>query len=106
VDVLLVLHLAAETHEAIAKAEGWYSDSLMERIAKESGARVREPETNILLVDDRPQNLLALQSVLEPLQQNVFLAHSGDRLDIELAQVGEKKVSREELFKQDDSAAA
>jgi PAS domain S-box-containing protein len=33
---------------------------------------------NILLVDDRPENLLALEGILEPLQQNLLYAHSGE----------------------------
>ncbi len=33
--------------------------------------------TNILLVDDRPENLLALEGILEPLHQNLLYAHSG-----------------------------
>ena len=33
---------------------------------------------NLLLVDDRPENLLALQAILEPLGQTLVLAHSGD----------------------------
>ena len=35
--------------------------------------------TNILLVDDRPQNLVALEAILEPLGQNVVKAHSGEQ---------------------------
>ena len=34
--------------------------------------------TNILLVDDRPENLLALEGILEPLGQNLLFAHSGE----------------------------
>jgi PAS domain S-box-containing protein len=34
--------------------------------------------TNILLVDDRPENLLALEGILEPLGQNLLYAHSGE----------------------------
>ncbi|HEV7839763.1 MAG TPA: ATP-binding protein, partial [Gemmatimonadaceae bacterium] len=33
---------------------------------------------NVLLVDDRPENLLALQAILEPLGENLILAHSGE----------------------------
>jgi PAS domain S-box-containing protein len=32
----------------------------------------------ILLVDDRPENLLALEAILEPLNQKLIRAHSGD----------------------------
>jgi PAS domain S-box-containing protein len=32
----------------------------------------------ILLVDDRPENLLALEAILEPLNQTLVRAHSGD----------------------------
>jgi two-component system, sensor histidine kinase and response regulator len=35
-----------------------------------------EEPCNILLVDDRPENLLALESVLSPLQQNILKANS------------------------------
>src|SRR5438045_7253953 len=33
---------------------------------------------NVLLVDDRPENLLALEGILEPLGQNLVHAHSGE----------------------------
>jgi PAS domain S-box-containing protein len=33
---------------------------------------------NILLVDDRPENLLALEGILEPLKQDLLYAHSGE----------------------------
>ena len=38
--------------------------------------RVRT-RANILLVDDRPQNLLTLEAILEPLEQNLLRANSG-----------------------------
>jgi diguanylate cyclase (GGDEF)-like protein len=37
-----------------------------------------EPRANILLVDDRGENLLALGEILQPLGQNLILARSGD----------------------------
>lgn len=40
---------------------------------------VPEIRTNILLVDDRPQNLIALEAILEPLGQNVVKAGSGEQ---------------------------
>jgi PAS domain S-box-containing protein len=33
---------------------------------------------NVLLVDDRPENLLALEAILEPLGQTLLSAHSGE----------------------------
>ncbi|HEX6048739.1 MAG TPA: ATP-binding protein [Gemmatimonadaceae bacterium] len=39
---------------------------------------VRDERVNILLVDDRPENLLALEAILEPLGENLVRAHSGD----------------------------
>jgi len=38
----------------------------------------REDRVNILLVDDRAENLLALEAILEPLGERLVRAHSGD----------------------------
>jgi len=38
----------------------------------------RLPIVSVLLVDDRPENLLALEASLEPLGQRLVLADSGD----------------------------
>ncbi|HEY6034673.1 MAG TPA: response regulator, partial [Kofleriaceae bacterium] len=35
------------------------------------------PQVSVLLVDDRPENLLALEAVLEPLGQRLVQARSG-----------------------------
>jgi len=37
-----------------------------------------DSRVKLLLVDDRPENLLALQAILEPLGQTLVLAHSGE----------------------------
>ena len=37
-----------------------------------------EDRTNILIVDDRPDKLLVLETILQDLGQNVVVAHSGD----------------------------
>jgi PAS domain S-box-containing protein len=37
----------------------------------------RDDAVNILIVDDRPENLLAVEAILEPLDQHLVRAHSG-----------------------------
>jgi signal transduction histidine kinase len=39
---------------------------------------MEDKRVKLLLVDDRPENLLALQAILEPLGQTLVLAHSGE----------------------------
>ncbi len=42
------------------------------------GADIEQPAVEILIVDDRPENLLALEGLLEPLGQTLVRASSGD----------------------------
>ena len=41
-------------------------------------ARLAEPKPNILIVDDRKENLLATEKVLKPLRRQIFKASSGN----------------------------
>src|SRR4051794_15329182 len=40
--------------------------------------RASDPKVDILIVDDRPENLLALEAILEPLAQRLVRASSGE----------------------------
>jgi PAS domain S-box-containing protein len=46
--------------------------------APQDGVYGPMPPVEILIVDDRPENLLALEAILEPLGQRLVRAHSGD----------------------------
>jgi PAS domain S-box-containing protein len=47
-------------------------------ISKNGGMKVRDlPKANILLVDDRPDKLLAVEAILSSLNQNIIKARSG-----------------------------
>ena len=49
-----------------------------ERVDREPAPRDEPREAvSILLVDDRPENLLALEAILEPLGQRLVRANSG-----------------------------
>src|SRR5204862_3643558 len=48
--------------------------------------RTRMSVANILLVDDRPENLLALEAILEPLGENLVSVDSGEAALKELLQ--------------------
>lgn len=49
-----------------------------EAVAKAHGAMTISDRTDILLVDDEPRNLLALQQLLDAPDRNLVLANSGD----------------------------
>ncbi len=67
-----------------APANGSPADApagLATQAALPTGASPGEPQgepVSILLVDDRPENLLALEAILEPLGQRLVRATSGD----------------------------
>ena len=45
---------------------------------KEADGRMEAWKADILIVDDKPANLLALEALLEPLRHNVHRARSGE----------------------------
>ena len=47
-------------------------------VAPTAGLDKPQPPVEILIVDDRPENLLALEAILEPLGQTIVRAGSGD----------------------------
>src|SRR5688572_4605268 len=47
------------------------------KMAMASPTQPGEQKINILIVDDRPENLLALEGILAPLGQNLVRANSG-----------------------------
>ncbi|MDQ2665765.1 MAG: response regulator [Gemmatimonadota bacterium] len=56
------------------------SAMILPGVAGQGGAGIDDPQppVEILIVDDRPENLLALEAILEPLGQHVVRAGSGD----------------------------
>lgn len=50
----------------------------MTAASRPSTEAAQNEQVEILIVDDRPENLLALEAILEPLKQNVVKAHSGE----------------------------
>jgi PAS domain S-box-containing protein len=57
-------------------------------MAKALASRPAEPVASILMVDDRPANLLALEAILEPLGQRLVRAESGEQALMRLEESG------------------
>ena len=64
-------------YTGVSCISGSQSDSYMASKDDLAADQNQEPKVNILLVDDRLENLLALESVLSSLGQNIFTARSG-----------------------------
>jgi two-component system sensor histidine kinase/response regulator len=64
-------------HETQTVLRRWGKDMSMELIAEAPAVQSLDIKTNILLVDDRAENLMALESVLSELGQNIVTARSG-----------------------------
>jgi len=47
-------------------------------ISREPEAASRNTPVDVLIVDDRPENLLAIEAILEPLGENLVRAASGE----------------------------
>ena len=52
--------------------------------SSEDASSVGPERARVLLVDDVPANLIALKAILEPLEQELVLAHSGDEALLQL----------------------
>ena len=54
--------------------------------ARDSGQQTPEPRASILIVDDHPPNLVALEAILAPLGHELVKARSGEQALREILQ--------------------